>query len=150
MPDTVKTQVLKALAARLEEIEELGTVRRWQDIPTDLSLYPSPVLFFWEDEEKEPFNRLTLGRLDLWLEVFFPLAAGDEADYTRFAETAETVAGRIADLLAAPLGPLRNAGLIQAEPGRVVKAKHNPDWGVLFMTYQLTYVHNCGDAFAVT
>jgi len=148
MPESVKTGLLKALEAKLKEIPEVGTVLRWQDIPTDLGNYIAPVLFFWETEEKEPFNRLAWGRLDFSIQVFFPLNPDDPGDYTRFAEQADTVAGRVWNLLAGDLGELRSAGLVQALPGLVVKAKHNLEWGVLFLTYELSYVHNYGDAFA--
>jgi hypothetical protein len=147
--EAVKTQLLKAIELELQEIPEIGTVLRWQDIPVDLSDFTPPVLFFWEDEEKEPYNRLAQGTLDFWIEVFFPLAMDNEPDYTRFTEDADTVAGRLWNLFAGDLSSLKSAGLVKALPGRVVKAKHNPEWGVLFLTYQLTYVHNYGDAFAV-
>lgn len=148
MADTVKTTLLKAIEARLGEVSELATVKRWEDIPTDLAALALPAAFFWEEEEPEPHNRLTFGILDFWVEVFFAVDADDPESYTAFSETAETVKGRIAGIFAAP-GDLRAAGLIQAEPGRVVKAKHTPDYGALFMSYRLTYGHARGDAWTL-
>ena len=144
----VKTNLLQAIEARLNLIPELATVKRWEDIPVDLSTLTLPAAFFWEEENPEPYNRLTKGVLDFWVEVFFTLDADDPASYTAFSESAEIVAKKIAGMFAAP-GDLRAAGFIQAEPGRVVKAKHNPDYGALFMGYQLTYVHAAGNAWAI-
>ena len=75
MAEPVKTQVLKAVETMLGEIPEIKTVYRWQDIPTDLEELENgaPALFFWEEEEKEPWNRLTLGKLDFWMAVFIKL-----------------------------------------------------------------------------
>ena len=148
MADTVKTTLLKAIEEQLNGIAGLATVKRWEDIPTDLSALELPVAFFWEHDEQEPYNRLTRGVLDFWVEVFFALDSDNPASYTAFSESAEEVAGHIKGLFAAP-GELRAAGLILAEPGRVVKAKHNPEYGVLFMGYQLTYVHAAGNAWAI-
>lgn len=147
--DPVKIGLLKTLEARLAEIPELGSVQRWEDLPADLSGYTLPALFFWEEEEKEVQNRLALGALDFWLQVFFALDPDDPADYTAFSETAETVAARIANLFAAP-GELRSAGLIQAGAGRVYKAKHNENYGSLFMSWRLDYGHARQDAFSLT
>jgi len=78
--------------------------------------------------------------------VFFGLDPEDPASYTAFSESAEAVAGRIANMFAAP-GELRAAGLIQAAPAaKVVKAKYNNDYGVLFMSYQLSYGRARSDA----
>jgi hypothetical protein len=147
--DPVKTGLLKAIEESLAAIPELATVKRWEDIPTDLSLLTLPAAFFWEEEDKEAYNRLTKGNLDFWVEVFFSLDPEDPASYTAFSEAAEQVAGEIEALFAAPLG-LRDMGLLQALPAaKVVKARYNSDYGVLFMSYQLIYVHARGDAFSV-
>jgi hypothetical protein len=150
MADTVKTTLLKAIETRLGEITALATVKRWKDIPTDLSLLTLPAAFFWEEEQQEAYNRLTLGRLDFWVEVFFSLDPEVPASFTTFSETAEEIAGKISGLFAAP-GELRAAGLVQALPAdKVVKARYNSDYGVLFMSYQLTYAHARGDAASLT
>lgn len=146
--DTVKIALLKAIENRLMEIPEVATVKRWEDIPTDLSTLTLPVLFFWEEDELEPYNRLTKGNLDFWLQVFFALEAEDPASFTAFSETADIVAGQISNLFAAP-GSLRESGLLRAEPDRVVKARYNSDYGVLFMNYQISYLHAAGDAFSI-
>ena len=144
--DPIKTRLLKELQAQLAEIPELGSVQRWEDVPADLNEYSLPALFFWEEEEKEDINRLTHGILDFWLQVFFSLDSDDPANYTAFSEAADTVAGRIGNLFT-DNRYLRSVGLIRAEPGRIIKAKHNPDYGVLFMSYSLLYGHARGDAF---
>lgn len=149
MDEPVKTRLLKALEGRLRTIPEINTVIRWDDIPVDLAGYEPPVLFFWEEEEKEPHNRIALGRLTMWFQVFSPLRPEEEEDYASFCELAELLAGRLDDLMSGAWPELRAAGLIQVIPGRVVKAKHSPDWGVLFKTYQLIYAHRMGDSFAV-
>jgi hypothetical protein len=146
MTETVKTGLLKAIEARLNEIPGLSTVKRWEDIPTDLAPLTLPAAFFWETEEQEAYNRLVLGRLDFWVQVFFGLDPEVPASFTDFSEAAEAIAGEISDLFAAP-GDLRAAGLIQAQPaGQVVKARYNDDYGVLFMSYQLSYGRARGDA----
>lgn len=146
MADTVKTGLLKAIETRLNEIPELATVKRWEDIPADLTGFVLPVAFFWETERQEPYNRLTLGILDFWVQVFFSLDPDVPASFTDFSEDAETVAGVISDFFAAP-GELRALGLIQAKPaGDVVKARYNEDYGVLFMSYELSYGRARGDA----
>lgn len=147
MADTVKTGILKAIETLLSGIPAIKTVFRWQEIPIDLAEFEKPVLFFWEEEDKERRNRLTLGKLDFWIQVFFALDPEDPASYAAFTEAAEEAAGYIQNEFAVNL---RATGLIQALPGRVVKAKHNDDFGILFMTYQLTYGHATGDAFAAT
>jgi hypothetical protein len=148
--NTVKTNLLQAIEARLNLIPQLADVKRWEDIPTDLSLLTLPAAFFWEEERQEAYNRLTLGTLNFWVEVFFSLDPDNPASFTTFSETAEAVAGRIAGMFAAP-GELRAFGLLQAQPAdKVVKARYNSDYGVLFMSYELTYVHAAGNAFSVT
>lgn len=149
MSEPVKTLLLRSLEEKLRGIEEVKTVVRWDDIPVDLSGYETPVLFFWEEEEKEPHNRLTLGRLDLWFQVFEPLRPDQDGDYVRFCELAEVIAAKIDNLMSGEWPDLRAAGLIQVIPGRVVKTKHNPEWGVLFMIYQVIYAHRSGDAFSL-
>jgi hypothetical protein len=105
-----------------------------------------PTAFFWETERQEPYNRLTLGVLDFWVQVFFGLDPEVPASFTAFSEAAETVAGAISDFFAAPAG-LRALGLIQAKPASdVVKARYNTDYGVLFMSYELSYGRARGDA----
>lgn len=146
MADTVKTGLLKAIETRLNEIPGLGTVKRWEDIPADLSLLTLPAAFFWEEEDQEAYNRLILGRLNFWVQIFFGLDPEVPASFTTFSDSAEAVAGAISDLFAAP-GDLRAAGLIQALPAsKVVKARYNGDYGVLFMSYQLSYGRARGDA----
>jgi len=146
MADTVKTILLQAIEDRLNDLSGLATVKRWEDIPTDLTLLALPAAFFWEEEEQEAYNRLTLGHLDFWVQVFFCLDPDDPASFTAFSEAAEATAGEIGDLFAAP-GELRAAGLIQVEPAaKVVKAKYHDGYGVLFMSYQLTYGRARGDA----
>jgi len=149
--ETIKTGLLRAIEERLNEILEVAVVKREEDIPADFTGLAMPALYCWENEQAEPgsFNRLTLGKLDFWLEVFFVLDPDDLASFTAFKDAAATVAGRIANLFAAP-GELRAAGLILVEPGRVDQARYNSDYGVLFMAYQLTYGHAAGDAFALT
>jgi hypothetical protein len=146
MADPVKTILLKAIEDRLNDIQGLATVKRWEDIPADLTGLTMPVAFFWETEEQEVYNRLVLGRLDFWVQVFFGLDPEVPASFTAFSEAAEVIAGKISDLFATP-GELRVAGLIQAQPaGQVVKARYNDDYGVLFMSYQLSYGRARGDA----
>lgn len=145
---TIKTGLLQAIEVRLNEIPELATVKRWEDIPADLEAMAKPILFFWEEEDRESWNRLTLGNLDFWMQVFFTLDPDDAPDYTAFTEAAEIVAGKIQNLLAAP-GTLRAAGLIRVKPDRVVKARYNSEYGTLFLSYQLMYAHAAGNAFAL-
>ena len=146
MADPVKTILLQAIESRLNDIPELFTVKRWEDIPADLEALTLPAAFFWEEERQEAYNRLILGNLDFWVQVFFGLDPEVPASFTDFSEAAEAIAGKISDLFAAP-GELRAAGLIQAHPaGQVVKARYNDDYGVLFMSYELTYGRARGDA----
>ncbi|OGP75466.1 MAG: hypothetical protein A2Y80_01235 [Deltaproteobacteria bacterium RBG_13_58_19] len=144
--EPVKTLLLKALEARLREIPEVATVFRWRNIPFDLAEIAKPVLFFWEEEEKEAGNRLIRGNLELWMQTFFTLDPEDAPGYTAFEEAAEVVAARIDNLLAAP-GPLRAVGLIMAGPlKQKVIAQHNEEYGTIFLLYPLQYGHARGDA----
>lgn len=143
----VKTGIMQVLAQTLEAVTGVGSVHR-QDIPFDTSLLTAadyPAVFFWEEEKKSEYNRLTKGIMDLWIQVFFPLTADDPDSFPEFQEDAEELAAQISDVLAAPAA-LRAVGVIKISREAVYKAKYNSDFGIVKMNYQLTYGHAAGDA----
>jgi hypothetical protein len=146
MADTVKTQVLRTLEAMLAEIEELGSVHRRPPLNVDLEKVKTPALFFWDEEERKPRNRLVLGVLRLTMAVFIRLTPGPDHGFTAFSDLADNLAGKIHEVMANPT----------ALSGRVInvreltsrKALANELFGELVLIYQVTYGHSLGNAFS--
>jgi len=148
MAEPVKTGLCKAIEAMLREVPGIKTVLPWQAPPLDPSQHEPPLMVFWDEEKKEPWNRLDLGKLDFWLMVLFSVNPEDPVSHDTFLKAADEAAGHIQNQFAAP-ATLRPAGLIQAQAEDVVKGKYMEGYGGLFMIYQLTYAHAAGDAFAL-
>jgi hypothetical protein len=146
MAETVKTQVLRTLEDMLREIEELGSVHRRPPLNVDLEKVKTPALFFWEEEERKPRNRLMLGVMRLTMAVFIRLTPGSDHGFTAFSDLADTVAGKVHEVMANPT----------ALSGRVInvreltsrKALANELFGELVLIYQVTYGHSLGNAFS--
>lgn len=144
----VKTLVLKALETMLAEVAGIGSVRRWEEFPLDPdTLDPSdvPVLFIWEEEDRDRRGRLAWNKLHIHLQVYLKLPEG--TGYPGFSEAADELAGLIQAKLAAP-ARLRAAGAVEIEEGEVHKSKVNEPWGQLIMPYQITYAHVMGNPFS--
>ena len=148
MADTIKTQVLKTLEAMLREIPELGSVHRRPPLNVDLEKVKTPALFFWDEEERKPRNRLMLGVLRLTMAVFIRLTPDNDHGFTAFSDLADTIAGRIHGVMARPAALAGKAVNIQELTTR--KALANDLFGELVLIYQVTYVHSSGDAFSTS
>ena len=154
--DPVKTLVLDALATMLGEINEIGAVRPSELFPADPdNLYPDndnpaslPVLFIWEDEDRDRWGRLAYNKLHIHLQVYMKLPEDTgipgEAGYPGFGKAANYLAAKIQAKLAAP-APLRSAGAVEIEEGEVHKSPINLTWGQLIMPYTITYAHVWGN-----
>ena len=148
MAETVKTQVLRALETMLQAVPELGSVHRRPPLNVDLEKVQTPALFFWDEEERKPRNRLMLGVLRLTMAVFIRLTPGNDHGFTAFADLADTIAGRVHEIMVKPAALAGKAVNIQELTTR--KALANELFGELVLVYQLTYVHSSGDAFSTT
>ena len=148
MAETVKTQVLKTLETMLQAIPELGSVHRRSPLNVDLEKVKTPALFFWEEEERKPRNRLMLGVLRLTMAVFIRLTPGNDHGFTAFSDLADTIAGRIHGVMARPAALAGKAVNIQELTTR--KALANELFGELVLVYQVTCVHSSGDAFSTS
>jgi len=145
MAETVKTQVLRTLGTMLGEIQELGSVPRRPPLNVDLEKVKTPALFFWEEEERKPRNRLVLGVMRLTMAVFIRLTPGNDHGFTAFSDLADTIAGRVHGVIARPAALAGKAVNIQELTTR--KALANELFGELVLVYQITYLHSSGDAF---
>jgi len=148
MADTIKTQVLRTLEAMLLEIEELGSVHRRPPLNVDLDKVKTPALFFWEEEERKPRNRLMLGVMRLTLAVFIRLTSGSDHGFTAFSDLADTIAGRVHGVMAHPAALAGRVVNIQELTTR--KALANELFGELVLIYQVTYAHSSGNAFSTS
>ncbi|MDD2900820.1 MAG: hypothetical protein PHU44_00125 [Syntrophales bacterium] len=148
MADTIKTQVLKTLEAMLQSVPELGSVHRRPPLNVDLDKVKTPALFFWDEEERKPRNRLMLGVMRLTLAVFIRLTPGSDHGFTAFSDLADTIAGRIHGILAHPAALAGKAVNIQELTTR--KALANELFGELVLIYQVTYAHSSGNAFSTS
>jgi hypothetical protein len=148
MAETVKTQVLKTLETMLREIEELGSVHRRPPLNVDLEKVKTPALFFWDEEERKPRNRLMLGVLRLTMAIFIRLTPGNDHGFTAFSDLADTIAGRVHEIMVKPAALAGKAVNIQELT--TWKALANELFGELALVYQVTYVHSSGDAFSIT
>jgi len=148
MAETIKTQVLKTLEAMFQEIPELGSVHRRPPLNVDLEKVKTPALFFWEEEERKPRNRLMLGVMRVTLAVFIKLTPEKGHGFTAFSDLADTIAGRIHGVLACPAELSGKAVNIQELTTR--KALANELFGELVLIYQVTYAHSSGDAFSIS
>jgi len=148
MAETVKTQVLRTLETVLQAIPEVGSVHRRPPLNVDLEKVKTPALFFWEEEERKPRNRLMLGVLRLTMAVFIRLTPGNDHGFTAFVDLADTIAGRVHQVMARPAELSGKAVNIQELTTR--KALANDLFGELVLVYQVTYVHPKGDAFSTS
>jgi hypothetical protein len=148
MAETIKTQVLKTLEAMFQEIPELGSVHRRPPLNVDLEKVKTPALFFWDEEERKPRNRLMLGVLRLTMAVFIKLTPGKDHGFTAFSDLADTIAGNVHGILARPAELSGKAVNIQELTTR--KALANELFGELVLVYQVTYAHSSGDAFSTS
>jgi hypothetical protein len=148
MAETVKTQVLKIMEIMLREIEELGSVHRRPPLNVDLEKVKTPALFFWDEEERKPRNRLMLGVLRLTMAIFIRLTPGNDHGFTAFSDLSDTIAGKVHGVMARPAALAGKAVNIKELTTR--KALANELFGELVLVYQVTYVHSSGDAFSTT
>ena len=146
MAGTIKTQVLKTLETMLQGIPELGSVHRRPPLNVDLEKVKTPALFFWEEEERKPRNRLMLGVLRVTMAVFIRLTPASDHGFRAFWDLADTIAGRVHGVLARPAALAGKAVNIQELTVR--KALANEIFGELVLIYQITYAHSSGDAFS--
>jgi hypothetical protein len=145
MADSIKVQALHKLEEVLKGIPELGSVHRWQGKPTDLDQVKLPALFFWDEEEtRGKRNRLALGTIKMNLAVFIRLTP---AGASSFDDTCNNLQGKIHNAL---VQTSSFKGLVEnLEEGNIWKDFPNDQYGVLYMSFQLTYGHVWGDAFSV-
>ena len=145
MADTIKVQAMQKLAGVFGAMAAIGSVHRWQGSPTDLDRVKLPALFFWdEDETRDKRNRLAMGTLKLYVAVFIRLSPAGAAS---FNVVADNLQGTIHNALIETAGL---KGLVEnLQEDRVWKEYHD-QYGVLFMSFNLTYGHAWGDAFSTT
>jgi hypothetical protein len=146
MADTIKVQAMQKLAGVFGAMAAIGSVHRWQGSPTDLDRVKLPALFFWdEDEARDKRNRLAMGTLKLYVAVFIRLSPSGAAP---FHDTADNLQGQLHNAL---IGTAGLKGLVEnLQEDRVWKEFPNDQYGVLFMSFTLTYGHAWGDAFSTT
>lgn len=146
MADTIKVQAMQKLAGVFGAVASIGSVHRWQGSPTDLDRVKLPALFFWdEDETRDKRNRLAMGTLKLYVAIFCRLSPSGAAS---FNDVADNLQGTIHNAL---LGTSELKGLVEnLQEERVWKEFPNDQYGVLFMSFTLTYAHAWGDAFSTT
>jgi len=146
MTDSIKVQAMQALAAVFAAMTSIGSVHRWQGSPTDLDRVKLPALFFWdEDETRDKRNRLAMGTLKLYIAVFGRLSPLGAAS---FNDVADNLQGEIHNAL---IGTTTLQGLVvNLQEERVWKEFPNDQYGVLFLSFTLTYAHAWGDAFSTT
>jgi hypothetical protein len=143
MADSIKVQTMRRLADILGAIPEIGSVHRWQGRPIDLDHVKTPALFLWEeDETREKRNRLALGIVKMYLGVFIRLSP---AGASSFNDLGDNIQGKIYNALAVSVD-LGEVSLNYQEE-RVWKEFPNDEYGVLYMSFILTYGHAWGDAF---
>jgi hypothetical protein len=145
MADSIKVQVMQKLAEVLGAIPALGSVHRWQGSPTDLDRVKLPALFFWdEDETRDRRNRLAMGTLKLYVAIFCRLSPAGAASFNDIDNLQGTIHNAF-------LGTSELQGLVEnLQEERVWKEFPNDQYGVLFMSFTLTYAHAWGDAFSTT
>jgi hypothetical protein len=143
MADSVKVQVMRKLKDILETIPEIGSIQRWQGRPIDLDHVKTPALFLWEEDEiREKQNRLAMSLLKLQLGVFIRLTPAGAAP---FNDVADNLQGQIHNAL---MQSHELAGLsVKFQEERVWKEFPNDEYGVLYLSFILTYGHAWGDAF---
>ena len=143
MADSVKVQAMRKLKDILGAIPDIGSVQRWQGRPIDLDHVKTPALFLWEeDETREKRNRLAMGLLKMHLGVFIRLTPAGAAS---FNDVADNLQGKIHNALIQSTELEGLAAKYQEE--RVWKEFPNDEYGVLYMSFTLTYGHAWGDAF---
>jgi len=148
MAETVKTQVLKTLETMLVGIPELGSVHRRPPLNVDLEKVKTPALFFWDEEERKPRNRLMLGVMRVTLAVFIKLTPGKDHGFTAFSDLADTIAGNVHGILAHPAE--LSGKVVNLQELTTRKALANELFGELVLVYQVTYAHSSGDAFSTS
>ncbi|MFZ5451462.1 MAG: hypothetical protein ACOZF2_06285 [Thermodesulfobacteriota bacterium] len=148
MAETIKTQVLRTLENMLRTIPELGSVHRRSPLNVDLEKVKTPALFFWDEEERKPRNRLMLGVMRLTMAVFIRLTPGNDHGFTAFSDLADTVAGKVHEVMACP-APLAGK-VVNIQELTTRKALANELFGELVLIYQMTYAHSSGNAFSTS
>lgn len=143
MLDSVKVQALRKLKDILAGIPEISSIQRWQGRPIDLDHVKTPALFLWEeDETREKRNRLAMGLLKMQLGVFIRLTPAGAAP---FNDIADNLQGKIHNAL---MQSDELAGLaVKIQEERIWKEFPNDEYGVLYLSFILTYGHAWGDAF---
>ena len=145
MADTVKVQAMQKLAGVFGAMAAIGSVHRWQGSPTDLDRVKLPALFFWdEDETRDKRNRLAMGTLKLYVAIFCRLSPSGAAS---FPDVADNLQGAIHNAL---LGTSELKGLVENLQEDQVWKEYHDQYGVLFISFTLTYAHAWGDAFSTT
>lgn len=143
MADCIKVQVMAKLASILGAIPEIGSVHRWQGKPIDLDHVKTPALFLWEeDEAREKRNRLALGLLKMQMGFFIRLSP---AGTSSFNDLADNLQAKVHNAL---VQSTELTGLaVNYQEEKVWKEFPNDEYGVLYMSFTLTYGHAWGDAF---
>jgi len=98
MADTVKTQVMKAIATALTAgVTDVESVLRREPWGADLETMKLPVLFFYEDEERrEPGNRFDRGIIETEIAVFIRLSPkAKDPGFIAFYDLTDSIAGQI-------------------------------------------------------
>ena len=146
MADSVKALAMHKLEEVLRGIPEMGSVHRWQGKPTDLDQVKIPALFFWEeDETRDKRNRLAVGILKMHLSVFIRLSPSGASSFNGLADNLQ---GKLHNAL---IGSPAFKGLVQnIQEEKVWREFPNDDYGVLYMSFTLTYGHAWGDAFSIS
>ena len=145
MADTIKVQAMQKLAGVFGAIAAICSVHRWQGSPTDLDRVKLPALFFWdEDETRDKRNRLAMGTLKLYVAIFCRLSPAGAAS---FPDVADNLQGAIHNAL---LGTSELQGLVENLQEERVWKEYHDQYGVLFISFTLTYAHAWGDAFSTT
>lgn len=147
MADTIKTQIMKGLKEAFETIPEVKTVFRYPTAGLDLDVVPTPVLFFYDDDEdREKRNRLMLGKLRLIVGVYLPLLTSNTVDAS---DLADTIQARIHTLMATH--SVTGNPLIQMiEEQSFTKDYPNAEFILLVGVFQVYYQHKYGDGFSNT
>lgn len=150
MADTVKTQVMKALATVLgAEVPEITAVERRSPIGTDLDKIRLPTLFLYDEGETgAKANRLRKGIIEVEMAVFIKITPkAKDPGFQAFEDMADTIAGRVDAALQTNQDLV--GLMLQAE--EILRRKaHSETLGELVLQYRITYGHAAGDAFTTT
>jgi hypothetical protein len=145
MADSIKVQAMCKLAEVLETVPGIASVQRYQGKPIDLDTLKKPALFIYDEREtRGKRNRLATGEFELHLVIWCQLAAKGEAS---FPDLADNLQAAIHNAL---IGTTALKGLVEKiEEVSCDKQYPNDYYGLLLLTFKLTYMHTWGDAFSV-